>query len=111
MESKIINVGIKTVNSPSFIIDLNHNLDEFVKSFKPLFEDKSIEKIGHSIKTDLLILFRLGIQINNYVFDSMIGQYLINPAQTNYSINHLSDEYLGYYGLDEEVRIKKSMVI
>ncbi len=107
MESKIINVGIKTVNSPSFIIDLNHNLDEFVKSFKPLFEDKSIEKIGHSIKTDLLILFRLGIQINNYVFDSMIGQYLINPAQTNYSINHLSDEYLGYYGLDEEALVGK----
>ena len=107
MESKIINVGIKTVNSPSFIIDLNHNLDEFVKSFKPLFEDKSIEKIGHSIKTDLLILFSLGIQINNYVFDSMIGQYLINPAQTNYSINHLSDEYLGYYGFDEEALVGK----
>lgn len=107
MESNIINIGIKTVNSPSYIINLNNNEEKFKQDFKELFEDKSIEKIGHSIKTDLLILFRLGIQINNYVFDSMIGQYLINPAQNNYSINQLSDDYLGYYGLDEEALLGK----
>ena len=107
MESNIINIGIKTTSSPSFIINLSNIQDEFVKSFKDIFEDKSIEKIGHSIKTDLLLLFRLGIQIKNYVFDSMIGQYLINPAQNNYSINHLSNEYLGYYGLDEEALVGK----
>lgn len=107
MESNIINIGIKTLNSPSFIIILNNNQDAFINSFKDIFEDMTIEKIGHSIKTDLLILFRLGIQINNYVFDSMIGQYLINPAQNDYSINHLSNEYLGYYGLDEETLLGK----
>lgn len=107
MESSIINIGIKTISSPSFIINLTNNQDEFIKSFKDIFEDKSIEKIGHSIKTDLLLLFRLGIQINNYIFDSMIGQYLINPAQNNYSINQLSNDYVGYYGLDEEALVGK----
>ncbi len=107
MESNIINIGIKTLNSPSFIINLKDYNDEFIEVFKDIFEDKSIEKIGHSMRTDILLLFRLGIQINNYVFDSMIGQYLINPAQSNYSINHLSDEYLGYYGLDEETLLGK----
>ncbi len=107
MESKIINIGIKTNNSPSFILNLNNTGEEFIKAFKEIFEDEKIEKIGHSIKTDILILFRLGIQIKNYTFDSMIGQYLINPAQSNYSINHLSDNYLGYYGLDEESLVGK----
>ena len=107
MESNIINIGIKTINSPSFILKLNNNQEEFIKAFKAIFEDEKIKKIGHSIKTDILILFRLGIQIKNYTFDSMIGQYLINPAQSNYSINHLSDNYLGYYGLDEEGLVGK----
>ena len=107
MESNIINIGIKTNNSPSFILNLKNTGEEFKKAFKEIFEDEKIEKIGHSIKTDILILFRLGIQIKNYTFDSMIGQYLINPAQSNYSINHLSDNYLGYYGLDEEGLVGK----
>lgn len=107
MESNIIYMGIKTKSSPNFIIDLKVDKDGFITSFKSIFEDTSIEKIGHSLKNDILLLFRLGIQINNYSFDSMIGQYLINPAQSNYSINHLSEDYLGYYGLDEETLLGK----
>ena len=37
----------------------------------------------------------------------MIGEYLINPTQSFYSINNLSREYLGYYGVDEEALLGK----
>ena len=37
----------------------------------------------------------------------MIGEYLINPTQSSYSINNLSREYLGYYGVDEEALLGK----
>ena len=64
-------------------------------------------KIGHSLKKDMAILFRYGIQIQNYGFDSMIAQYLIDPSQSDYSINKLSEEYLGAYGTDEEMLLGK----
>lgn len=102
IEDNIIGIGIKTVGAPVSIIYLDEDKDGFVEKFKPVFEDKSIEKIGHNLKSDIVILSRLGIEIENFKFDSMVCQYLINPAQSSYSINNISKEYLNYYGLDEE---------
>lgn len=105
IEDTIMAVGIKTANSMN-IIYLD-NQEEFANSFKSIFEDKSIKKVGHDLKSDIIILKRLGIEVESIVFDSMIAAYLINPSQTSYSINNISKEYLGYYGKDEEMLLGK----
>ena len=105
IEDTIMAVGIKTANSMN-IIYLD-NQEEFANSFKSIFEDKSIKKVGHDLKSDIIILKRLGIEVESIVFDSMIAAYLINPSQTSYSINNISKEYLGYYGKDEEILLGK----
>ncbi|WMM23588.1 DNA polymerase I [Tissierella sp. MB52-C2] len=107
IEDEIIAMGIKTENSPTNIIYLDKEQEEFINIFKPIFEDKTIEKIGYDLKSDIVILKRLGIEVENIVFDSMIGAYLINPSQNSYSINNISKEYLGYYGKDEEALLGK----
>ena len=107
IEDKIINLGIKTKNGPIYYFDLLDNDESYMKVLKEVFENPNIEKIGHSLKGDITILFRYGIQIENYKFDSMIAQYLINPSQNDYSINKISEEYLSYYGFDEEMLLGK----
>ena len=107
IEDEVINLGIKTENSPTYYFSLLDNRESFIRAFKEVFENPNIEKIGHSLKKDIAILFRYGIQIENYSFDSMIAQYLINPSQNDYSINKTSEEYLDYYGLDEESLLGK----
>lgn len=107
VESPIIGIGIKTGNDPTDYISLINSKDEFISSFKEIFEDTSIEKSGYNIKSDIVLLFRLGINIKNYVFDSLIAQYLINPSQSNYSINKIGEEHLGIYGIDEESLLGK----
>lgn len=107
IEDKIIALGIKTQDTPTNIIYLEDGEKEFVDSFKSIFEDKDIEKIGHNLKSDIVILSRLGINVENITFDSMIAQYLINPAQSSYSINEISKEYLNIYGVDEEALLGK----
>lgn len=107
IESKIIGVGIKPKSGSTYYVDLSNNTEEFITIFKPIFEDKTIEKIGHNIKLDIVQLFRMGIQIENFTFDSMIAGYLINPSQTDYSINQLSYDYFGIYGISEEELLGK----
>lgn len=107
IEDNIIALGIKSKDSPTYYMELESINDSLISNIKSIFEDPSIEKIGHNMKLDLIVLFRLGIQIENYTFDSMIGEYLVNPSQSDYSINKLSDDYLGYYGLDEEALLGK----
>ncbi|MBU5311187.1 DNA polymerase I [Tissierella carlieri] len=107
IEDKIVALGIKTQGVPTKIIYLQEDKKNFIDRFKSIFEDKSIEKIGHNLKSDIVILSRLGIKIDNITFDSMIAQYLINPAQSSYTINEISKEYLNIYGMDEESLLGK----
>lgn len=107
IESKILAVGIKIENKDTNILYIEDNEEIFTDKFKSLFEDKEIEKIGHNIKSDIVVLSRLGIEVENIEFDSMIAQYLINPAQSTYSINDISKEYLDYYGVDGETLFGK----
>ena len=107
IKNKIIALGIKTKDAPTNIVYVEDNEENFVNSFKSIFEDGSVEKIGHNLKSDIVILSRLGIKVENITFDSMIAQYLINPAQSSYSINEISNEYLNIYGIDEEALLGK----
>lgn len=109
IDDEIIAVGIKTDENLTniLIFEDKAELDKFTEEFKAAFEDESIEKIGHNLKNDIIILLRMGINIENISFDSMIAKYIIDPAQSTYSVNDISKEYLGYYGLDEEELLGK----
>ena len=107
IENEIIGIGIKTSKDLTYYINFQEGYEKFAVAFKPVFEDKSIGKIGHNLKIDLVQLLRMGIEIETYTFDSMIAQYLINPSQSDYSINKISEEYLGYYGVDKEELLGK----
>ncbi len=107
IEDTILAFGIKMGSTPTNIIYLKGNEKNFVDCFKSVFEDNTIEKIGHNLKPDIVILSRLGIKVENITFDSMIAQYLINPAQSSYSINEISKEYLNVNGVDEETLLGK----
>lgn len=108
INSSILGLGIKIGNNSPYYIDfLENDIKAFITTFGKYFESKQIEKYGHMIKADIVGLLRLDIPINNIQFDTMIGGYLLNPAQSNYSINQLGKEYLNIYGYDEEELLGK----
>ena len=63
IEDEIISLGIKPQTGSTYYIDLSNMGERFIQLFKPIFENPQIEKIGHSLKKDMAILFRYGIQI------------------------------------------------
>lgn len=109
LKDEIIGICIKPKESSSYYINCENNniLDSFKDSFKEIFESEDIEKIGHNIKKDIIGLFRLDINISDISFDSMIGQYLINPSQTDYSIHELAKEYFDIFIESEEELLGK----
>ncbi|WP_427338944.1 DNA polymerase I [Caloranaerobacter sp. DY30410] len=102
-EDKIIGLTVKTEKTKTYYIDLVEEefKDKVLLKFKNIFEDKEIEKKGHHLKEDILILLKNGIYLNGIAFDSMIGQYIINPSQNSYSIKELAKEYLSVFIKDE----------
>lgn len=108
-KSEIIGLAIKALDFNTHYINFEANelLPCFQKCFKDIFEREDIEKIGHNLKDDIVILFKLGISIESISFDTMIGQYLINPSQTNYSMSELANDYLSIYIEGEEELLGK----
>ncbi|MGE5676527.1 MAG: DNA polymerase I [Pseudomonadota bacterium] len=66
-----------------------------LKLIKAIMEDSGIEKAGHDIKQDILLLRKYGIEVIPVSFDTMIAAYLLNPSKGSYRTGDLYQEYLG----------------
>jgi len=70
-------------------------LSEFVKIFKPVFENKKIKKVCQNGKFDIAVLRSQGIKVEGFYFDTMLASYIIDPDQ-KHGMDDLSQKYLNY---------------
>ena len=95
---KIIKKKIKSISiydkekNISYYIRLKE--EEFAKYFKDIFEDIEIKKYGYNISEDYVLLKELGIEINNIYYDVKIAAYDLNPTNSNFTIENVSNQYL-----------------
>ncbi|MEJ5350132.1 MAG: DNA polymerase I [Melioribacteraceae bacterium] len=80
-----------------FSADLSERLpvDDFIKIFKPIFENKKIKKVCQNGKYDIAVLRRYNIEVENFYFDTMLASYVIDPDQ-KHGMDELSEKYLNY---------------
>ncbi|HEX2961183.1 MAG TPA: DNA polymerase I [Ignavibacteriales bacterium] len=71
------------------------SIDEFVRIFKPVFENDKIRKICQNGKFDIGSLRKYGIEVKNFYFDTMIASYVLDPDQ-KHGLDELSIKYLNY---------------
>ncbi len=67
---------------------------DFILEFKDIFENESIKKYGHDVKSFLLYLKDTNVNLRGLSFDTMIGAYILNPAKETYLVAELCAEYL-----------------
>ncbi|MFC1481034.1 DNA polymerase I [Candidatus Neomarinimicrobiota bacterium] len=72
------------------------SLDTILAAVGPLLEDEAIPKIGQNIKYDALVMRRYDIQVKGIVFDTLIAAHLLNPGDSTYKLDHLSEVHLNY---------------
>ena len=92
-QSKIVKKKIKAIS-----ICINKNV-QYVKNpshefLKEIFENEQIEKCGHDLTEDYIILKQDGITMKNLKFDSMVAAYILNPTTGKYPVANVISEYL-----------------
>ena len=97
---KPIYLAIKVKDSEVKIISYEDIDFDFLKD---LMEEEDVEKLGYSLKEDIIILMDLGTDIKNYSHDVEIAEYLLNSTKSDYDINKISMEYFknGYLDLED----------
>lgn len=106
---KIIGISI-CIENTVYYYEFENKQEEFIKSFKEIFEDKEISLIGYEQAHDYILLKQIGITSNNLAFDVKIAAYLLNPVSSKYPLDGLSisyadidiADYLQKNGVEEE---------
>ncbi|MEC9092426.1 MAG: DNA polymerase I, partial [Planctomycetota bacterium] len=68
---------------------------QVLEQFRTVFENESIEKVGHNLKYDITLLKWHGISVQGRLFDTMLAHSMKEP-EMRHGLDYLSKLYLGY---------------
>ena len=71
-------------------------------ALKPVLEDPSVEKVGHDLKFDDVVLTRNGIELAGIGVDTMLANYLLDSTRTGHPLEATALEHLSYKALTED---------
>lgn len=71
------------------------SVNDFIRIFKPVFENPDIRKICQNAKFDISVMRSYDIDVKNLYFDTMLASYVIDPDQ-KHGMDELSLKYLNY---------------
>lgn len=66
-----------------------------LETVRPLLEDPRLPKQAHNAKYDLGVLTRYGVHVQGLAFDTMIAEWLTDPASHNLGLKNLAFVRLG----------------
>lgn len=111
---KIISVSVST-GDDSFVVPItlseaqknaagialgDSEIELFKTELKKIFEDSSIQKIGHNIKFDLKFLKTFGINLSKNYFDTLLAEYCLDAANNALGLKELVLKYLNFKTMD-----------
>ncbi len=104
MQADLVGISLCVQPGTAFYIPVGHHtltarqlpLEQVAARLAPVLSDPKIQKAGHNIKYDALVLKRHGMPVAPLSFDTMIAEWLVNPASRNLGLKNLAWVRLGY---------------
>lgn len=105
-EKEIIYVSFTNEKNKSTLLKLynNENKDNLLNLYKKFFES-DINKVTINSKKELLIFEKIGININNIIFDCQVAFYLIDCNRSKYDVGDISSIIL-----NENYKTKEDLI-
>jgi len=98
MRAELVGLSFAYLEGEAYYIPVGPDpkeTQEVLELLRPVFETKSILKIGQNIKYDLLVLKNYGIEIKGPLYDTLLAHYLIEP-EGKHGMDWLAQQYLQY---------------
>lgn len=96
MQAELVGISLAVSGEGGYYIPVGHKegtqlpLEQVLAALKDPLTDPSIQKIGHNIKYDYILLARAGLKAHPLSFDSMIAEWVINPSSRNLGLKKLA---------------------
>ena len=99
MSNKILGIAFCLSKNEAYFLPFSKNFSEdknLLKKFQKVFENEEIEKIGHQLKSSIVLLKRYGISVKGNLFDTSIAHYLLQP-ELKHQQDYLAEIFLNYH--------------
>ncbi len=104
---RIVGLSLAVKPHEAYYIPFSRSTEaEYAQIIRPLFESAAIDKIGQNIKFDIVVMRRIGVEVEGRLIDTMILHYLLD-AEARHNMNYLSERYLNYSPIQIESLIGK----
>jgi DNA polymerase-1 len=99
INDKIAGIALCREKGRSCYVPVGHsgssrNVQDALSILQPVLEDCNVEKIGHDLKADMLILGHEGVHVKGVLYDTMVASYLLNPVTSDHGLEYVAREYL-----------------
>ena len=102
LRADLVGISLAVREGEGYYIPLGHKvaqqqlkIEDVLGALTPSLTDPAIEKAGHNIKYDALVLANYGLQVHPISFDTMIAEWLTDPASRNLGLKDMADTLLG----------------
>ncbi|MGC1375171.1 MAG: DNA polymerase I [Anaerolineales bacterium] len=101
MQAELVGISLATEAGKGWYIPVGHieteqlPLDVVVAALTEPLTNPAIQKIGHNVKYDYLVLARHGLKVLPLSFDTMIAEWLVDPNSRNLGLKNLVLARLG----------------
>jgi DNA polymerase-1 len=111
VRGRVVGIALATAPRTARYIPLGHagmhagpqlTISDALPALKPVLEDPAIEKVGHDLKVDAIVLARYGITLRGFGLDTMIASYLLDATRSGHPLEGTALEHLGYKAVTGE---------
>ena len=66
-----------------------------IDAITPAMTNAKIGKVAHNAKYDYIVLARYGLTVSPLTFDTMLAEFIVDPASRHLGLKNLSEQRLG----------------
>lgn len=101
IQANLVGISLATRAGEGYYIPVGHlagsnlPLEQTISALQASMTDPKIPKVAHNAKYDAIVLARQGLAVSPITFDTMIAEFLVDPASHNFGLKTLSETRLG----------------
>lgn len=102
MRAALVGISLAVKPGEGYYLPIGHATGEpqldphrALDALRPFLTDPRIPKIGHNLKYDYLVLLENGLPAAPLSFDTMIAEWLVDPAARSLGLKDMAGDYLG----------------
>lgn len=101
MAADLVGISLAVKPDQGYYLPVGHlqgqqlPIEEVIAALRPAMTDPGISKVGHNLKFDYVMLARYGLPVSPLDFDSMIAEWVRDPASRNLGLKNMAWIRLG----------------